>query len=67
MRNNQELAAVRFSNDYEPFLALGMVGCDLSAPEPLSRPDILFVILDTVRADKVSSYGYERPTTPPTR
>jgi arylsulfatase A-like enzyme len=28
------------------------------------RPDVLLVILDTVRADHLSSYGYARPTTP---
>jgi arylsulfatase A-like enzyme len=40
-------------------------GCDRIelAPEP-ERPAILLVVLDTVRADHVSSYGYPRPTTP---
>lgn len=28
------------------------------------RPDLLIVVLDTVRADRLSSYGYERDTTP---
>jgi len=27
-------------------------------------PDILLVVLDTVRAENMSAYGYERPTTP---
>ncbi len=38
-----------------------------SAPtsaSPDARPDVLLVVLDTVRADRVSSYGYARPTTP---
>jgi arylsulfatase A-like enzyme len=34
-------------------------------PAPLSRaPNILLIILDTVRAQNLSVYGYERPTTP---
>lgn len=28
------------------------------------RPDILLFCVDTLRADRVSAYGYERPTTP---
>jgi arylsulfatase A-like enzyme len=28
------------------------------------RPNILFIVIDTLRADHVSSYGYERPTSP---
>ncbi|MFC1890697.1 sulfatase [Thermodesulfobacteriota bacterium] len=28
------------------------------------RPNILFIMLDTVRADRLSCYGYERETTP---
>ncbi len=30
-------------------------------PQP---PNIVFIVLDTVRADHLSSYGYSRPTTP---
>jgi arylsulfatase A-like enzyme len=29
-----------------------------------SRPDILFLVLDTQRADRLSCYGYEQPTSP---
>ena len=28
------------------------------------RPDVVFVVLDTVRKDRLSAYGYDRPTTP---
>lgn len=28
------------------------------------RPNVVFIVLDTVRADHLSSYGYSRPTTP---
>lgn len=31
---------------------------------PPGAPDVFVVVLDTVRADHVSAYGYERPTTP---
>jgi arylsulfatase A-like enzyme len=31
---------------------------------PANSPNVLFVVLDTVRADRLSLYGYERPTTP---
>jgi arylsulfatase A-like enzyme len=33
-------------------------------PAPKGAPNALFVVLDTVRADALSSYGYERRTTP---
>ena len=31
---------------------------------PANSPNILLIVLDTVRADRLSLYGYERPTTP---
>jgi arylsulfatase A-like enzyme len=31
---------------------------------PANSPNILFIVLDTVRADRLSLYGYNRPTTP---
>jgi arylsulfatase A-like enzyme len=31
---------------------------------PAGTPDVVVVVLDTVRADHVSAYGYRRPTTP---
>jgi uncharacterized sulfatase len=30
----------------------------------MNQPDILFVVLDTQRADRLGSYGYDRPLTP---
>lgn len=30
----------------------------------VARPDILFVVLDTQRADRLSCYGYDKPTSP---
>ncbi|MDP6934120.1 MAG: sulfatase-like hydrolase/transferase [Myxococcota bacterium] len=37
------------------------LGCH-RAPEPVSPPDVLLVVLDTVRADRLSTYGHDRPT-----
>lgn len=31
---------------------------------PANAPDVLFIVMDTVRAKSVSAYGYERQTTP---
>ena len=31
---------------------------------PKGKPNIVFIVLDTVRADHLSLYGYHRPTTP---
>jgi len=33
-------------------------------PPAANAPDVVLVVLDTVRAGSVSTYGYERPTTP---
>ncbi len=33
-----------------------------AGPDP--RPDLLLVVVDTLRADHLSAYGYPRPTTP---
>ena len=38
------------------------VGCGDRGP--VSRPDVVIVSIDTLRADHVSIYGYDRPTTP---
>lgn len=35
-----------------------------AAPPPSDAPNIVFITLDTVRADHLSAYGYDRPTTP---
>jgi arylsulfatase A-like enzyme len=39
---------------------LAAAGCFLEPPQP----NVLLVVIDTLRADRVSSYGYRRPTTP---
>jgi arylsulfatase A-like enzyme len=52
-------------------LGFALGGCALgpatavAAAEPLRRyPDVLLVTVDTLRSDRLSSYGYERPTSP---
>jgi choline-sulfatase len=47
----------------------GVVACSPDAPtrdgtEPGPRPNILLVVVDTLRADRLGSYGYARDTTP---
>ena len=42
-------------------VALLAFGC---GEEPSRPPDMLLIVLDTARADRMSAYGYERPTTP---
>ncbi len=34
------------------------------APAPVPEPNVLLITVDTLRADRVSAYGYRRPTTP---
>jgi arylsulfatase A-like enzyme len=36
----------------------------LPAPPPAGSPNVLLIVLDTVRADNLSLYGYPRATTP---
>ncbi len=55
---------------------IGLVGLDLgwqsfeesqalaALPEPPETPNVLFIVLDTVRAESTSLHGYERDTTP---
>jgi arylsulfatase A-like enzyme len=55
------------------FLAAGIFGWQALAerravaklpPTPAGAPNVLLLVLDTVRAENLSAYGYERPTTP---
>lgn len=43
---------------------LGPTGGEGAATDDHPRPDIVLVLLDTVRADHLSTYGYERATSP---
>ena len=40
---------------------LSLSVCGRDAPK---RPNVLLIVMDTVRADHLSSYGYHLPTTP---
>lgn len=44
---------------------LGVAACDSgAAPASEARPNILLISIDTLRADHLGSYGYERETSP---
>ncbi len=43
---------------------LGQVASADKPEPPPGAPDVLMIVLDTVRAQSVSAYGYERKTTP---
>jgi arylsulfatase A-like enzyme len=45
------------------FLWLALSGCSRRT-EPAARPNIVLVTIDTLRADRLSAYGYDRETTP---
>src|SRR5262245_35625716 len=45
-------------------LLLTSIACSRSSDAPARRPNVLWVVWDTVRADHLSLNGYERPTTP---
>ena len=52
-----------------PFLTRGPRPPEVSpqpvrASAPLERPHVVLLVLDTVRADHMTLYGYEKPTTP---
>ena len=48
------------------FAAAGLllVSCSQDPEENIDQPDVLFVVIDTLRADRLGCYGYERGLTP---
>jgi len=44
-------------------LACSLVACSSPKPPP-SRPNVIFIVLDTLRADHLGVYGYQQPTSP---
>ena len=44
-------------------LIVGLAAGCLDAP-PVDRPNVVLIVIDTLRADHVGCYGYERNTTP---
>lgn len=47
-------------------LLAATAGCggESKSQDPATRPDVLVLLIDTLRADRLGSYGYERPTSP---
>lgn len=43
---------------------LTLPACDTRAQEPAGPPDIVLLVVDTLRADRMGCYGYGRDTTP---
>lgn len=41
----------------------GLASCSEPA-EPVSRPDVVVFLVDTLRQDRLGCYGYDRPTSP---
>lgn len=47
-----------------PLLLLFLLSCGNEDSQPANRPDLVLIVVDTLRADHLSLYGYDRPTTP---
>jgi len=45
-------------------LALSLLGSGCGGTEATRPPDLVLVVVDTLRADHLGAYGYERPTSP---
>ncbi len=43
---------------------LGLLGCSGESGTAAPKHNVVLIVLDTVRADRLSCYGYDRPTTP---
>ena len=48
----------------KPAVLLPFVLLAACEPVPTTQPDIVVIVMDTVRQDHVNCYGHERPTTP---
>jgi len=56
--------AIHFSRLGALALLLLAFGCGLGSPKSVDRPNVLFVVVDTLRWDHIGCYGAERQTTP---
>lgn len=45
-------------------MALPIVACLVACSQPEAPPNVVLILADTLRADSLSTYGYERPTSP---
>ena len=64
---------IRFLSVALLLLVTGLSSCDSPTPDPRSTSDhtsspasVVLVTIDTLRADRLSTYGYESPITPDT-
>lgn len=47
------------------FLAVALFpGCGIEGGDEQRRPDVVLVVVDTLRSDRLHGYGYPRPTSP---
>ena len=55
----------RTSEAFDPFEGFPVWGnIEIAAPTTQTRPNLVIIVLDTVRADHLSLYGYSKATTP---
>jgi arylsulfatase A-like enzyme len=52
------------STDARDALPSGTAVTEIVRPDPDSRPNIVLYVTDTLRADRLGAYGYDRPITP---
>ncbi|MEQ8763962.1 MAG: sulfatase [Planctomycetota bacterium] len=45
-------------------LGLGLLGCGEGEKDDGKRPNVLLITIDTLRADRLGCYGFDRPTSP---
>jgi arylsulfatase A-like enzyme len=57
-----DLAGLPPANRHTNVVAWGPV--EMSAPAPRQRPNVLFILVDTLRFDHLTPYGYRRNTSP---
>lgn len=46
------------------FLAVAAMRARRPRPNASSRPNVIYIVVDAMRADRLSCYGYHRPTSP---
>ena len=49
---------------FTTYLPLVLSACDSTPAKPEHRPNIVWIVWDTVRSDRLSLYGHKRQTTP---
>ena len=59
-----ELAGLPPEHRHTNVVAWGPVRLSAADPAPRERPNVLFILVDTLRADHLTPYGYGRATSP---